>query len=1443
MVFFNGDVALPGCRECRKKINLTPFITAITADASVDPGGASCTINLSIPRHFGESVLKDGAFILKPGLEVHIYFRGYFPVTNLMSGIDIDGVDVSDIPQYPYYQVFHGIVLNADYEYSGGYYTASVSCGSILHLWQYINMCTSGSAFGPRPHGSNVTMNLTGNNFNGMSPFSIIYSLYRDTAGAAGGVNFALNQSTNISATSGIDRNSEFSLTGRYWERRFAQGMYNLRMYGVSGRLFSAFEQAHFARGVKTHITSRSQGRRVLARDPYIITLSDVAQLARTREGTDVSTVRVDQMVPFVSDVSQWGNVNMFESTYESKLEVATQASQICGYELFQDVDGDLVFKPPFYNLDTKASRVYNILPEDIISFSSSEKEPEATYVVCKGSTFKNLAGLGMDNEWGVQGTFVDFRLIGQFGWRPGNFETAFYSDGRSAFYAAAARLAVLNAGCNSCSITIPLRPEIRPGLPVYIKDVDCYYYVQSFSHSFNFGGQCTTSLQLVARRKKFYPPGPVTVPGVGGETLKGVDLSRTDLPPKPLQSIGPDSVPRIVGFPNVVMALDPLAINMMNYLVAPDTLLRALYASGDRGEVARSRLIHLALEQGVLALASVDDTSTTETHRDRHGTATTHPGHPQPPATEPLSEHDQREAGPWSVRFSDTQSFIITRDQLESSASRNYLRRLVTSQGSQSRRSRQRRPRNQPLTETQIRDHRVRTGTAPAELPDSQTTIPAEFDPSRPVDHMGAIGLFTVLQLVRQRLAQDREVDESYGTNSSFINQSANLLEILSSRKSAFSPNLSGEYRYYSCSHPNPDMQGPVEIETDMVSNSIVFATPTERRFLINRMVLPCNNISDPRAENFVSFEKGTAIRGFKAYHVLSNDRANPYMGNNADVAAARASTSTTGTTSEMEFSDEEAQSNLSSPDPTATTGTSTNTPDTPPATTGTRGVPHQNRHSTAPARARARTQAHHGARGHTEPVPDGRVGEMVGYSIISTQDIFALTFQHHRVRIPVNKMVYSFNGGNYNFLSFKDKMAARLMEKVGTNSPSDVQAAVNLMTDSGQLGRGMIKFVSNTQARTIVVFNGSRIIANGRVRNLIPPGTFMPISRTTLLALADALGDLISQDLNDPNPTRGYNGALHKCFADHNVPVNTAGYQNSDVQAEVEFVLASWSDCIGALEVRDVGAGNVSQHREIGYQYKSYTSPVFPVSDEQGYEVFGSYPYGRGLNIQGNSNFQRLMSDNDPLRLVGRDTNIQQLVESYVRALTDTSVTETGVQTRLDALTNALSEHHPAAVDMILQNAPPQNAPQTRTQQIQNGLRNIYATDRTNPLNVTNSAYSLAELDPTSDLITCDCKGAEADLLLAAYMMGNRTNSGFLSVENVDQAAEWTKNQMAEAAIPWGQSQEVLRGKVEGRTPEQLWDTAVQGVRQIEGAVSTVQSSLDVSALEAEFKRRSGG
>ena len=583
LVYFNGDTAIPGCPTCGGRIDLQPWIIGVDCDPSVDPP-ATANVNIQMPRHIGDTLYRDGQMLLRPGLEIHIYFRGYFPVTGILAGMspeETGGVDVSNSVMFPYYLCFHGVVVEVSHEYSGGEHSISLSCSDLLHFWEYQRMSSQGSLFGARPSNSGVKWSLVGNNFTGMSPYSIIYTLYRDVMGAAGGVEYAMGNKTNAAATSSVMGESLWQMTILYWQARFASSVNRLRMYGIEGTLYNTSQQAFLGslRGKdaaalgrrmadknkqtneKDPMAKKEMTARILGFDPHsMFAQAESEDTAKTKD----AGICIPQIHAFVTDINNWGQVNFFESAYMTKMEVANTVKEAVGFEFYQDVDGDIVFKPPFYNLDTSASRVYVIKPIDIISFSVNEKEPQATVVKGTGSWWRNIH-IGVDGEWGTRGEFIDYRLVAQFGWRQQTFETSYHTSPKAIFWAAVSRFDLFNIEVKSASCQIPMRPELRPGYPVYIEHLDCFYYLRAFNHSFSFGGQCSTNLTLVGKRAKFYPPGHRPEDGTR-PTVDDIDLSDPHLPSIPLEVIE-GGQPRLQGFPNVVMTLDTENIDPLQFM------------------------------------------------------------------------------------------------------------------------------------------------------------------------------------------------------------------------------------------------------------------------------------------------------------------------------------------------------------------------------------------------------------------------------------------------------------------------------------------------------------------------------------------------------------------------------------------------------------------------------------------------------------------------------------------------------------------------------------------------------------------------------------------------------------------------------------------------------------------------------------------------------------
>lgn len=592
IVMINGFTEFAACVSCNKMLDLQKYITNVSVDASTE-SISTANFTITIPSGAADVFSRDGNHILQPNLEVVVLMRGYFPLKNYAGqGQETeDGFDANNVPVYPYYQVFRGVTTEVSHEFSGGFHTSTVQCSNLLHFWQYLKLSVNGSVFGQRPTGSMVNPEIgTGHKFTNANPYSIIYTLVKVGFGAAFGVDFQLGQSSNVAAVDDTGRTSMYAHAASWWAKRWTEHSGNLRMYGIDGSIFNAFEQAYLGRWVDT----RKDSIQVTNKKVYTAITGaydrDInrhgARLKKLREnnwnasatsaglykeGAGYATEDVIRMQAFCLDIGKMGAANMFETEYMSKQEIAEAVKTITGFEFYQDVDGDLVFKPPMYNLDTSSDPVFCISDRDLISFSETESEPEATLMKGTGSHFSNITGTGIDGWLGVGGVFIDYRLVAKYGYREETFESNYFSSKHALFVSAMNRLDLANAGTKACSITIPLRPELRPGYPVYIESEDCFYYVKSLSHAFAFGGSCQTTIQGVAKRSKFLPPmqtaGDAQLPTIGNVRLDAPD----EFPSQPLiayperwtggsASAGP---PRIYGFPNVILALDPSKVNM----------------------------------------------------------------------------------------------------------------------------------------------------------------------------------------------------------------------------------------------------------------------------------------------------------------------------------------------------------------------------------------------------------------------------------------------------------------------------------------------------------------------------------------------------------------------------------------------------------------------------------------------------------------------------------------------------------------------------------------------------------------------------------------------------------------------------------------------------------------------------------------------------------------
>lgn len=475
LVYLNGNSEAVGCPQCKKKFPFNRYITSIQVDLSIDSPPGSANINLSIPHHTVDNFFFDGEPIVSPMMEVEIFAKGHF----LVEGI----------PQY--YPIFWGLVTEVTDSWSGGETSVTIHCADILKWWEVCKMAVNSAFTSPQPGA--LGMSLMGNVFFGANPYDLIWTLAQQSFGdvvVGTGSLLALNKEKEQTDTF----HAAMKDIMLYWNDRFTRIRSNLLLYGTSGvavRGDSLFETMNKG---KPKLGAPFASRAVALANGG----PDAGQMVFDPTDPEVRAFRTNFQV----------SVPFWQSEYQTKLELATAAKDAIGFEFYMDVDGSIVFKPPFYNLDILGNKPVSWIQDiDVIDWDFSTSEAEVvTQIQIQGAMYGNT-DYGFGEETTPTTTVTDYHLLRQYGWRTQTMNSEFLGDPLQMFYYGMDMLDRINSRRHRASISIPIRPELRLGFPVYVAGKDQMWYLTGLSHNIQFGGRATSSLTLSSRRAKWIAP------------------------------------------------------------------------------------------------------------------------------------------------------------------------------------------------------------------------------------------------------------------------------------------------------------------------------------------------------------------------------------------------------------------------------------------------------------------------------------------------------------------------------------------------------------------------------------------------------------------------------------------------------------------------------------------------------------------------------------------------------------------------------------------------------------------------------------------------------------------------------------------------------------------------------------------------------------------------
>jgi hypothetical protein len=477
MVVINGETDIIGCPSCRRKFDWNKYVTSISVDLTVDGAPGSASISLSVPRHTIDDFYFEGTPVITTMMEVEIFAKGYY----LVEGI----------PQY--YPIFWGIVTEVADGYSAGEHTVTIHCADILKWWELCKMNINPAFTAPS---GQAGRSIFGNVFFGKNPYDVIWQLAQSSFGD---VVIGTGSLVSLSKDKGGQRpvfDAALSDMMLYWEERFSRIRSNLLLYGVNGVA---------VRGDSLYESYRSGGG--IGKRPYASSAVGTAN-----GGANGSQMFFDptapEVVAFRTQFNQAGQINFWQSEYQTKLELANAAKEAIGFEFFMDVTGDIVFKPPFYNLDILSNKPVSWIQDiDVIDWDFSESEAEVVTQLTLQGAWGGPVDYGMPSDITPFTSVTDYHLLRKYGWRSHTYNSEFMGDPNLMFYHGLDILDRLNSKRHRGTVTIPMRPELRLGFPIYVAPLDQIWYISGISHNIAFGGRAQTTLTLTAKRTKFIAP------------------------------------------------------------------------------------------------------------------------------------------------------------------------------------------------------------------------------------------------------------------------------------------------------------------------------------------------------------------------------------------------------------------------------------------------------------------------------------------------------------------------------------------------------------------------------------------------------------------------------------------------------------------------------------------------------------------------------------------------------------------------------------------------------------------------------------------------------------------------------------------------------------------------------------------------------------------------
>jgi hypothetical protein len=486
-------------------VNHNDYVTAFNASYDTDQAVPTCTISLVVPAHLRYLFQAPGGNnLIKSMMQVQVYAKGYYFAS--------DGNTL-------FHRVFKGYTSHITHTDDGKTLLINIQCEGILGFFKYMQIDLAPALQSSSPQQATALQSTLAN----MSPyqqlaFTLLYA--SDTDGFF--TNAIGRNSTAIQNTIYFDAVEKHFVTK--WQIILAEISQDTHIYGLQNK--DVQDVITFLQSIVAVSTEHgTKGWSFAAAQSHFYT-----KIKESDQAADVqNTAKIRR---FMSDMGI-GTIQLINGRVISRLEFMRTIAHNINYEFYQDIDGQIILKPPLYNLDvtnlgsnaqplasgssaatadnppiTHANNPFIAHLSEITNESETEDQNavQATRFVVQGVIDTGQQFVHISPTILGTGEFMDLPKLAQFGLREEPARTVpWLADGEpgACFAQAACELARANLLFRTYSFTIPLRPEIKLGFPMFIPHRDMYGYVKSINIQFQIGGTATMSITLDALRKR----------------------------------------------------------------------------------------------------------------------------------------------------------------------------------------------------------------------------------------------------------------------------------------------------------------------------------------------------------------------------------------------------------------------------------------------------------------------------------------------------------------------------------------------------------------------------------------------------------------------------------------------------------------------------------------------------------------------------------------------------------------------------------------------------------------------------------------------------------------------------------------------------------------------------------------------------------------------------